>query len=43
MELREKGFRTNWDDLGCFSLADVPVLFPRFEQKLGDPARERLP
>lgn len=27
-QLCEKSFRTEWDDLGCFFLFDVPVLFP---------------
>ena len=27
--LRHRAFRTEWDDLGCFRTADVPLLFPR--------------
>ncbi len=27
-ELRESDFRTDWDHLGCFRPADVPLLFP---------------
>jgi hypothetical protein len=32
--LQEKSFGTVWDDLGCFRLFDVPVLFP---PKVGNP------
>ena len=28
-ELCKRSFRTDWDDLACFRLPDVPVLFPR--------------
>jgi hypothetical protein len=26
-----EALRTVWDDLGCFRLADVPLLFPDFK------------
>ena len=33
--LRHRAFRIEWDDLGCFLLFDVPVLFPRSRRSEG--------